>query len=164
MPTKRDTDERDRHAMHSNATKPRVTNGPIRRPWYSGLCGGNWSRKKMLAFGIVLGAAIGTAIGIGGGVAVGIGSFGGVVAYTVLVVALSGRFEPMAVLSATRTDERRRQIDLKATAAVGRLLVIVLIVGAGWEVAHGSHGPMVWMCMIGGFGYLAAVAYYSRRG
>lgn len=136
---------------------------PRPRRRFAAVCGGG-SKKGMLMFGVSLGAVLGIAMGFGSGVAVGLGAFGGLVGYTALVVALGGRFEPMAVLSATNSDERRRQIDLKATAAVGRLLVVVLIAGAAWEMAHGSDGPMVWLCAIGGAGYIAAVAYYSRRG
>jgi hypothetical protein len=62
-------------------------------------------------------------------------------------------------------DERFAQIDLRATAAAGLVLIVVLIVSWLTEIARGRSGsPYDWLCAIGGLAYLLAIVLFRWRG
>lgn len=63
-----------------------------------------------------------------------------------------------------RRDERIAAIDLRATAAVGVLLSLAIVVAAMVEMAHGRSGqPYTWLAAVGGGGYVAAVIVERAR-
>ncbi len=82
-----------------------------------------------------------------------------------LLVLLAGRSETVRGLRGDGRDERFAQIDLRATAATGLVLIIALIVGWLTEIARGHSGrPYDWLCAIGGLAYLLAIALLRWRG
>ncbi len=82
-----------------------------------------------------------------------------------LVVLLAGRSETVRGLRGDGRDERFAQIDLRATAVAGLVLIVVLIVSWLIEIARGHSGsPYDWLCATGGLAYLLAVALFRWRG
>jgi hypothetical protein len=62
-------------------------------------------------------------------------------------------------------DIRFGQIDLRATAFTGRVLVLAVIVAWLVETGRGQSGqPYTWLGVLGGLAYLAAVAFFQWRG
>jgi len=81
-----------------------------------------------------------------------------------LLVLVAGRSETIRGLRGDGRDERFAQIDLRATAAAGLVLIVVLIVSWLAEVAGGPSGsPYDWLGVIGGLTYLLAVAFFRWR-
>lgn len=82
-----------------------------------------------------------------------------------LLILLAGRSETVRGLRGDGRDERFAQIDLRATAATGLVLIVVLIVSWLTEIARGHSGsPYDWLCAIGGLTYLLAIALFRWRG
>ena len=77
---------------------------------------------------------------------------------------MTGRSETIRGLTTGR-DERFAQIDLKATAVAGLVLINALIVAWLVQVAQGRSGsPYYWLAAIGGLSYILAVAFFRWRG
>ena len=82
-----------------------------------------------------------------------------------LFILLAGRSETIRGLRGDGRDERFAQIDLQATAVVGLVLIVTLIVAWLTEIAQGHSGtPFTWLCAIGGLSYALAVAFFRWRG
>jgi len=82
-----------------------------------------------------------------------------------LFILLAGRSETIRGLRGDGRDERFAQIDLRATAVAGLVLIVTLIVAGLTEIARGHSGsPYTWLCAIGGLGYALAVAFFRWRG
>jgi hypothetical protein len=82
-----------------------------------------------------------------------------------LLVLLAGRSETVRGLRGDGRDERFAQIDLRATAAAGLVLISVLIISWLAEIARGHSGsPYDWLGAIGGLTYLLTVAVSRWRG
>jgi len=82
-----------------------------------------------------------------------------------LFVAGAGRSETIRGLRGDGRDERFAQIDLRATAATGLVLVTAVIVAFLVEIAHGHSGnPYTWLGALGGLTYVLAVVFLRRRG
>jgi hypothetical protein len=82
-----------------------------------------------------------------------------------LVILLAGRSETVRGLRGDGRDERFAQIDLRATAAAGLVLIVALIVSWLTEIARGHSGsPYDWLCAIGGLAYLLAIVLFRWRG
>jgi len=82
-----------------------------------------------------------------------------------LFTLLAGRSETIRGLRGDGRDERFAQIDLQATAVVGLVLIVTLIVAWLTEIAQGHSGtPFTWLCAIGGLSYALAVAFFRWRG
>jgi hypothetical protein len=82
-----------------------------------------------------------------------------------LFLLLAGRSETIRGLRGDGRDERFAQIDMRATAAAGLVLIITLIVAWLVETARGHSGsPYYWLCAIGGLAYALAVAFSRWRG
>jgi hypothetical protein len=82
-----------------------------------------------------------------------------------LLLLLTGRSETVRGLRGDGRDERFAQIDLRATAAAGLVLIVTLIVSWLAEIARGHSGsPYDWLCAIGGLAYLLAIALFRWRG
>jgi hypothetical protein len=122
------------------------------------------SKWFMPAFCLALGVVVLAAGWLGG--QLGTGVFGLVVmaAFGLVILLLTGRNETIRGLTTGR-DERFAQIDLKATAAAGLVLILTLIVAWLVEIARGHSGqPYDWLAAIGGLAYVAAVALFRWRG
>ena len=82
-----------------------------------------------------------------------------------LFVSVAGRSETIRGLRGDGRDERFAQIDLRATAASGLVLITAVIVAFLVEVARGHSGaPYTWLGALAGLTYIAAVAYLRWRG
>jgi len=82
-----------------------------------------------------------------------------------LFIALAGRSETIRGLRGDGRDERFAQIDLRATAATGMVLIIAVIVAFLVELARGHDGsPYTWLGALAGVAYVVAVAFLRWRG
>jgi hypothetical protein len=101
---------------------------------------------------------------LGGQLSVGLIGLGVMAGFGLLLLLVTGHSETVRGMTVGR-DERFAQIDLRATAVTGWVLVVTLIVAWLVEIARGSSGhPYDWLAAIGGLAYLAAVVYYRWRG
>lgn len=80
-----------------------------------------------------------------------------------LVVA--GRNETVRGMTrADSRDERFARIDLRATASTCVVLILVIVAGFVFELAHGRSGaPYWWMGMIAGIVYVVSVVILRFR-
>jgi len=118
----------------------------------------------MPAFCLALGVVVLVASWLGG--QLGSGVFGLVVmtAFGLVILLLTGHSETIRGLTTGR-DERFAQIDLKATAVAGLVLILTVIVAWLVEIARGHSGqPYDWLGAIGGLAYVAAIALFRWRG
>jgi hypothetical protein len=80
-------------------------------------------------------------------------------------ILLAGHSETIRGLRGDGRDERFAQIDLRATAVAGLVLIVTLIVAWLTEIAQGHSGsPYTWLCAVGGLSYALAVAFFRWRG
>jgi hypothetical protein len=88
------------------------------------------------------------------------------IAYAVVLFLFRGRSEPIGMLAGNRADERQAQVQLRAVAATGQVLVATLVVGAMWSLAAGWDSANVFciLCAIGGAAFIGFTVLYSRRG
>ena len=118
----------------------------------------------LLAFSLVIGVLMFGASAIGGQVLVGLWMFG-VMAIFGGVFFFGGRSETIRGLRGDGRDERFAQMDLRATALSGGVLIIVTIGGFLVEIARGHSGaPFTWMGAIAGLTYIAGVICIRIRG
>lgn len=115
-----------------------------------------------------LAVAMGVAYLIAGilGDEVGFGIFGLVlmVAVAAVLVLVRRRSETVRGLL-DRRDERIVQIDLRATAFAGSVVIAAVLVGFIVEIARGHDGwPYAGLAAIGGVAYIAAVVWHRLRG
>jgi hypothetical protein len=122
------------------------------------------SRWFLPVFSTGLGVVTLAAAWAGGQLVTGLIGLAGMAGFG-LVILLAGRSETVRGLRGDGRDERFAQIDLRATAAAGLVLIVVLIVSWLIEIARGRSGsPYDWLCAIGGLAYLLAVALLRWRG
>jgi hypothetical protein len=86
--------------------------------------------------------------------------------YCVLLLIFGRRSEIVGLLAGNGSDERRAQIQLRATAATAHVMVVVLVGSAMWALAIGSQyaGVLTGLCAVFGLVYLLATAWFARRG
>jgi hypothetical protein len=87
-------------------------------------------------FSLALGLGVLAASGAGGSLGSGLISLG-IIAGFGLFILLAGRSETIRGLSGDGRDERFAQIDLRATAVAGLVLIVTLIVAGLTEIARG---------------------------
>jgi hypothetical protein len=122
------------------------------------------SRWFMPAGCVVLGGVVLLAAWLGGQLVTGFIGLAVMTAFG-LFIALAGRSETIRGLRGDGRDERFAQIDLRATAFAGLVLIVAVIVAFLVEIAHGHDGrPYTWLGALAGLGYLLAVGYLRRRG
>ncbi|HEY8729695.1 MAG TPA: hypothetical protein VIL94_08930 [Acidothermaceae bacterium] len=122
--------------------------------------------KRLLGTGfvVVLGGAETVGAWAGGhhGLAVGIGAF--YVIASLGVYVWSGRRGDVAALLRADGDERQRQLDMRATAIAGLVMIVCCIAGAVVNLAHGgSGGPWAVLAAVGGLAYAVALAGLRHR-
>ena len=118
----------------------------------------------MPAFCLGLGVVVLVASWLGGQLGTGIFALVVMTAFGLAIVLVTRRSETLRGLTTDR-DERFVQIDLKATAAAGLVLLLTLIVAWLVQIARGHSGqPYEWLAAIGGLAYVAAVAFFRWRG
>jgi hypothetical protein len=122
------------------------------------------SRWFMPLFSLALGAVMFAAFAIGGSPGEGAGAFAVMAAMAALFGFGARRSETLAGLGGPGRDERWAMIDLRATAASGLVLILVVIGAWLYEVANGRDGePYAQLGAIAGLAYVLAVAVARFR-
>jgi len=122
------------------------------------------SKWFMPAFCLGLGGVVLLVGWLGGQLGTGLFGLAVMAAFGLLILLVTGRSETVRGLTTGR-DERFAQIDLKATAAAGLVLIITIIVAWLVEIARGHSGnPYGWLGAIGGLSYALAVVFFRWRG
>lgn len=115
------------------------------------------SRFFLPAVAVALGLAMCVAQWTGGNRGDGIFSLALLSAIGALVL-FGGRSETIRGLRGDGTDERFREMDIRATAVAGSTVIAAIIVAFIVEVARGHSGaPYSWLGAIGGIAYLVAI-------
>lgn len=93
-------------------------------------------------------------------------AMGGIMVAYGLVMVVGRRWEPIAVLAAPDRDERAFSIHLRAAAAAGQFLALVIVVGFLYDLARGQVDHSQWPSLGAAFGvaYLVALFVFTRRG
>ena len=122
------------------------------------------SRWFMLALCVALGGVVLLASWLGGSLASGLIGLAVLTGFGLFMSLASGS-ETIRGLRGDGRDERFALMDLRATAIVGQVLIIAVIVGFLVEIARGHNGnPYGWLGALGGLSYALAVAYFRWRG
>jgi len=115
-------------------------------------------------FCLGLGVVVLAASWLGGQPGAGLISLAILAGFGLLLLLLTGHSETIRGLTIGR-DERFAQIDLRATAFTGLVLVITVIVAWLVEIARGHSGhPYDSLGAIAGLAYIIAVAFFRWRG
>lgn len=123
-------------------------------------------RSKWLLplFSVALGGVLLAAQWIGGHPGSGLVSLG-IMSAMGAVFLFGGRSETIRGLRGDGTDERFRQIDMRATATAGFAVIIAIIAAFVIALARGESGaPYDWLGAIAGLSYVAAVMLFRIRG
>jgi hypothetical protein len=122
------------------------------------------SKWFMPLFCLTLGVVVLVASWLGGSLSAGVYGLVVLAVFGLALLVLTGRSETLRGLTIGR-DERFAQIDLRATAVAGLVLIITVIVAWLVEIARGHSGnPYGWLGAIGGLAYILAVAFFRWRG
>jgi hypothetical protein len=122
------------------------------------------SKWFMPAFCLGLGVVVLLASWLGGHPGAGAVSLGLMAALGLVFLLAAGRSETIRGLTTDR-DERFAQIDLRATALAGLVMIVSVIVAWLVELARGHEGsPYTWLAAVGGLTYLLAVVFFRWRG
>ncbi len=125
---------------------------------------GRAARWATPLLGVGFGVLYCVAAWAGGSPALGLFMLTVMVAFSAALVLVARRSETVAGLL-DRRDERISSIDLQATAFTGLVLVLAVIGGFAWEIAHGRSGaPYLWLGSVAGVAYLGAVVVLRVRG
>lgn len=101
---------------------------------------------------------------LGGSLSGGLISLAILAATGLVLLLLTGRSETVRGLTVGR-DERFAQLDLRATALAGLVMLLAVVVGWLVAVARGQNGhPYDWLGAIFGLVYLIAFAFFRWRG
>jgi hypothetical protein len=115
-------------------------------------------------FCLGLGLVVLMASWLGGQLGAGVYGLVVLAVFGLALLLLTGHSETLRGLTIGR-DERFAQIDLRATAVAGLVLIITVIVAWLVEIARGHSGnPYGWLGAIGGIAYILAVAFFRWRG
>ena len=115
-------------------------------------------------FSLGLGGVVLAASWLGGQLSVGVYGLVVLAVFGLLVLLLTGRSETIRGLTVGR-DERFAQIDLRATAVAGLVMMITVIVAWLVDIARGHSGnPYGWLAAIAGLAYILAIAFFRWRG
>jgi len=122
------------------------------------------SRWLLPLFSLGLGMVICLASWLGGQLGAGLISLAILAAFGLVILLLTGRSETVRGMTVGR-DERFAQIDLRATALAGMVVLVTLIVAWLVALARGQNGnPYDWLLAISGLSYLLAIAFFRWRG
>jgi len=122
------------------------------------------SRWLLPLFSLGLGIVVFVVSWVGGQFGAGLGSLAVLAAFGLLILLLTGRSETVRGLTVGR-DERFVQIDQRATAVAGLVVLVTLIVAWLVATARGQNGhPYDWLLAISGLSYLLAIAFFRWRG
>ena len=100
---------------------------------------------------------------LGGQLGAGLISLAVIAGFGLVLLLLTGRSETIRGLTVGR-DERFAQLDLRATALAGLVVLLAALVGWLVAVARGHSGdPYGWLLAIGGLAYLVSFAFFRWR-
>jgi len=115
-------------------------------------------------FSLAPGGVVPLASWLGGQLGAGVYGLVVLAVFGLVLMLLGGRSETIRGLTTGR-DERFAQIDLRATAVAGLVLITAVIVAWLVEIARGHSGnPYGWLGALGGLAYILAVAFFRWRG
>src|SRR5690348_16977113 len=127
-----------------------------RRPWWRNRW---WPPAYALAVGAIVFAAFALGDNAGDGA-----EAAAVFVLLAAALAFGTRSETLQGLGGPARDERWAMIDLRASALAGLVLVLVVVGGWLWEIAHGDDGsPYGQLAAVGGIAYILAVALLRWR-
>ena len=122
------------------------------------------SKWFMPAFCVGLGVVVLLVSWLGGQLGSGVYGLAVMTAFGLFFLLVTGRSETIRGLTTGR-DERFAQIDLKATAVTGLVLITAVVVAWLVEIARGHSGaPYTWLGALGGLSYALAIAFFRWRG
>src|SRR5579875_1750469 len=75
--------------------------------------------------------------------------------YAAFLLAFRSRSESVSLLGGTKGDERQRQVMLRATAFMGNVLVLAVLVGFFWALAAGNDTLSSVLALCGAIGGLS---------
>ena len=83
-----------------------------------------------------------------------------------LVILVGRRWDPIAVLAAPDRDERTFSVHLRASAAAGQVMALIIVGGFLYDLARGAAEQSRWPELGGVFGavYLVSLFVFTRRG
>ncbi len=115
------------------------------------------SRWFLPVFALALGGLFLAAQAIGGHLSDGLVSLGIMVAFAAVFV-FGGRSETLRALRGDGRDERFRQIDIRATAFAGVVVMAAIIVSVLVSLIQGHDGgPNAWLAPVAGAAYVSAI-------
>lgn len=117
-------------------------------------------RWRMVGFGFGLGGVVAGAAAAGGQPVAAVFAFLAIGALGT-VLALSGA--EWAVIQGDTADERQRSINDEAIRASYYAVLTVALIGFVVELVRGDPGPFTFVCFVGGFTNMIAVAVLRRR-
>jgi hypothetical protein len=125
------------------------------------ICRSKWFTPLIcLGLGIVVFAVSALGGQLGGGLI----SLAVLAGFGLIMLLLTSRSETIRGLTVTR-DERFAQLDLRATALSGLVMLLAALVGWLVEVARGHNGhPYDWLLATGGLAYLVSFVFFRWRG
>jgi hypothetical protein len=125
------------------------------------ICRSRWFTPAIcLGLGIVMFAVS----WLGGSLGAGIISLAILGGFGLVLLLLTNRSETVRGLTVGR-DERFAQLDLRATALAGMVVLLAALVAWLVATARGQSGsPYGWLLTIGGLAYLFAFAFFRWRG
>jgi hypothetical protein len=122
------------------------------------------SKWTLPGLSVLIGLAYLGAEIIGGQAWLGVELFA-LMAVAALALLFGGRSETIRGLRGDGRDERFATLDQRATAYTGLVIILALLAGFLFEVAHGRSGMQyVWPNAVGGLTYIASVIYLRIRG
>jgi hypothetical protein len=111
-----------------------------------------------------LGVVVFAVSALGGQLGGGLISLAVLAGFGLIMPLLGSRSETIRGLTVAR-DERFAQLDLRATALSGLVMLLAALVGWLVEVAHGHNGhPYDWLLATGGLAYLVSFVFFRWRG
>ena len=111
-----------------------------------------------------LGVVVFAVSALGGQLGGGLISLAVLAGFGLIMPLLGSRSETIRGLTVAR-DERFAQLDLRATALSGLVMLLAALVGWLVEVAHGHNGhPFDWLLATGGLAYLVSFVFFRWRG
>jgi hypothetical protein len=133
-------------------TMPARTAGPRR-----------WAGLTTPLVSVGIGIAYFIAGWLGGDLGFGLAGLALMTAVAIVLVLVKGRSETVAGLL-DRTDERINDLDLKATAFAGLVVILAVIAAFVVELARGQDGsPYSWLGALGGVSYVVALVTLRLR-
>lgn len=115
------------------------------------------------AVAVVIGVAYLVAGIIGDELVFGIGGFVAMLVIVGVVMMMRGNSETVQGL-VERNDERINDIDLRATAAAGSVVLVATLVAFVVDIARGEDGsPYFWLAALGGAAYVISLVVLRVR-